>query len=120
MVEGDHPLGDVAPGAGRERVLCIGRSEGISNKAWAAIKKGLGALWEVVKHVIVLAPPVAGSTGVSGQRALDLAQQRLRQLGGVDAVAIVVRSSDCQAPIGNVWRARYKTLSTTGRSSRRS
>ena len=63
--------------------------KGFFNKAWAAIKKGLGALWEVVKHVIVLAPPVAGSTGVSGQRALDLAQQRLRQLGVVDAVAIV-------------------------------
>jgi signal transduction histidine kinase len=63
--------------------------KGFFNKAWAAIKKGLGALWEVVKHVIVLAPPVAGSTGVSGQRALDLAQQRLRQLGVVDAVTIV-------------------------------
>jgi len=63
--------------------------KGFFNKAWAAIKKGLGALWEVVKHVIVLGPTVAGSTGVSGQRALDLAQQRFRRLGVVDALAIV-------------------------------
>ena len=63
--------------------------KGFFKKAWAGITKGLGALWEVVKHVIVLAPVVAGSTGVSGQRALDLAQQRLRQLGVVDALAIV-------------------------------
>jgi hypothetical protein len=58
-------------------------------KAWVAMKKGLLALWEVVKHVIILAPAVAGSTGVSGQRALDLAQERLRQLGVADTLAIV-------------------------------
>jgi hypothetical protein len=49
--------------------------KGFFNKAWTVIKKGLGTLWEIVKHVIVLAPPVVGSTGVSGQRALDLIQQ---------------------------------------------
>jgi hypothetical protein len=61
---------------------------GFLNKAWAAMKKGLFALWEVVEHVIVLVPPIAGSTGVSGQRALDLAQQRLKELGVVDAMLI--------------------------------
>jgi hypothetical protein len=61
---------------------------GFLNKAWAAMKKGLGVLWEVVQHVIVLAPPIAGSTGVSGQRALDLAQQRLKELGVADALFV--------------------------------
>jgi hypothetical protein len=64
---------------------------GFLNKAWAAIKKGLGALWEVVKHVAVVAPAVAGSTGVSGHRALDLARQRLLNLGVSDAPAIVAQ-----------------------------
>jgi hypothetical protein len=62
---------------------------GFLKKSWAAIKKGLGALWEVVQHVIVLAPAVAGSTGVSGQRALDLAQKRLEALGVQQTLAIV-------------------------------
>ena len=62
---------------------------GFLKKAWAAVKKGLGVLWEVVKHVIVIGPAVAGSTGVSGHRALGLAQQRLKELGVVEALAIV-------------------------------
>jgi hypothetical protein len=61
---------------------------GFLNTAWAAMKKGLGALWEVVQHVAALAPPIAGSTGVSGQRALDLVQQRFKELGVADAVRI--------------------------------
>jgi len=62
---------------------------GFFAKAWAAIKKGLGALWEIVKHVIVVGSAVAGSTGVSGQRALDLAQQRFEELGVRQSLAIV-------------------------------
>lgn len=62
---------------------------GFLKKSWAAIKKGADALWEVIKHVIVLAPAVAGSTGTTGHRALALAQQRLRELGVADAAAVV-------------------------------
>jgi hypothetical protein len=64
---------------------------GFLNKAWAGIRKGISALWEVVKHVIILAPPVVGSTGVSGQRALDIAEQRLKELGVIQAAAIVIQ-----------------------------
>jgi len=64
---------------------------GFLNKAWSAIKKGLTALWEVVKHVIIIGPAVVGSTGVSGHRALELAKQRLSQLGVADAAGIVLQ-----------------------------
>jgi len=77
---------------------------GFVKTAWAAMKKGLGALWEVVQHVIVLAVPIAGSTGVTGQRALDLAQQRLKQLGVADAVLI-------GAAIGRLSRSDQDRLS---------
>ena len=64
---------------------------GFLNKAWKAIKTGLSALWEVIKHVIVLGPAVVGSTGVSGERALAMAQERLKKLGVADAAAIVLQ-----------------------------
>ncbi|WP_284735508.1 YcbK family protein [Dongia deserti] len=64
---------------------------GFLNKAWKAIKTGLSALWEVIKHVIVLGPAVVGSTGVSGERALNMAEERLKKLGVADAAAIVLQ-----------------------------
>ena len=64
---------------------------GFLNKAWKAIKTGLSALWEVIKHVIVLGPAIVGSTGVSGERALAMAQERLKKLGVADAPAIVLQ-----------------------------
>ena len=60
-------------------------------KAWGAIKKGLGLVVEVVKHVIILAPAVVGSTGVRGDRALQLAEQRLKELGVREAGAITLQ-----------------------------
>jgi hypothetical protein len=78
-----------ARGAGAEFSQMANMTWGREKGPWAAIKKALGVLWEVVKHAIVVGTAVAGSTGVSGQRALDLAQQRLSQLGVIDAVAIV-------------------------------
>ncbi len=65
--------------------LVWGRLKG----AWAAIKKGLKVLGEVAKHAIVVGTAVAGSTGVSGGRALDEAKERLKNLGVVEAIAIV-------------------------------
>lgn len=62
---------------------------GFLNKAWAGVKKGAGGIYEVVVHVIVLAKPIAGSTGVPAQRALDMAQRRLKDMGVADAVGIV-------------------------------
>lgn len=64
---------------------------GFVKKAWAAIKKGLDALWEVTKHVIVIGSAVAGSTGVSGHRVLALAQERLSSLGVAGAAGVVVQ-----------------------------
>jgi hypothetical protein len=81
---------------------------------WAAIKKGLGVLWEVVKHVIVVGTAVAGSTGVSGQRALDLAEQRLRQLGVADAVAIVVQIKRLSPADGERLAREIQDLANNG------
>src|SRR5690606_25551071 len=64
---------------------------GFLNKAWKAIKTGLSALWEVIKHVVVVGHAVVGSTGVSGERALAMAEERLRKLGVADAAAIVLQ-----------------------------
>lgn len=64
---------------------------GFLRTAWAAIKKGLGVLLEIVTHIIILAPAVAGSTGVSGQRALDLAEKKLKDLGVLQAAAIALQ-----------------------------
>ncbi len=55
--------------------------KGFFNKAFAAIKKGLGVLLDVVVKIIVVAPAVAGSTGVTGDRALKVAAERLQALG---------------------------------------
>ena len=64
-----------------------GRVKGI----WASIKKGADVLMGVAVHAFTVAFPVAGSTGVSGERALELAQKKLRDLGVVDAANIVLR-----------------------------
>jgi hypothetical protein len=65
--------------------------DGFLRTAWAAISKGLGAVAEIVKHVIILGPAVVGSTGVRGGRALQLAEQRLKELGVRDAAAITLQ-----------------------------
>lgn len=65
--------------------------DGFLQHAWAAIKKGLGALFQVVKHVIIVGPAVVGSTGIRGNRALELAEQRLKEIGVVGAAAIVLQ-----------------------------
>jgi hypothetical protein len=87
---------------------------GFLQKAWVTIKKGLGTLKEIVK---IVGPAVVGSTGVSGHRALELAQQRLKELGVVDVLAIVMQIRRCPRTTGSVCCARSRTCGTTGRSS---
>ena len=65
--------------------------DGFLRKAWTAINKGLGVVGEIVKHVIILGPAVVGSTGVRGGRALQLAEQRLKELGVREAAAITLQ-----------------------------
>jgi len=48
-------------------------------------------VYEVVKHAIILGPAVVGSTGISGHRALQLAEQRLKDLGVREAAAITLQ-----------------------------
>lgn len=64
---------------------------GFFNKAWAAIKKGLKALLEVLLHVIIVTPAVVGSTGVTGHRALDLAERKLKDLGVRQAAELMTQ-----------------------------
>lgn len=63
--------------------------EGFFNKAWAAVKKALGVLWEVVKHIVILEPAVSGSTGFSGSRAIGFAERKIAELGVMEAAKIV-------------------------------
>lgn len=68
--------------------------KGFFRKAWAAIKKGLDVLWDVLQHVAAVGAAVAGSTGASGHRVLALAQQRLTALGVADDGRIVRQIRD--------------------------
>ena len=64
---------------------------GFLKAAWAAIKKALGVLLDVVIHTIVIGPAVVGSTGVSGHRALEIAERRLTDIGVVQAAALTAQ-----------------------------
>jgi hypothetical protein len=58
------------------------------NKSWGAIGKGLDVLMAVIQYAKPLTSAVLRSTGVSEQRAFDLAIRRLQELGVVDALLI--------------------------------
>jgi hypothetical protein len=64
---------------------------GFLEKAWAAIKKGMGVVAEVVKHIAAVAPAVAGSTGASGDRVLKHAEKRLKDIGMMQALAVAAQ-----------------------------